>query len=300
MNVRFWSTDFEVGGRYLDSNLRDSNDILLDAAALHARIEEDGYLLIRGLRDRGAVLEARRQILERLQAKGALEPGSATMDGIVNPDYRYPTTTGTRDNEELRALPAVQNLRRAPGVLNFFRRFLGGEARPFDFQWVRVAAPGAESAIHSDIVFMGRGTQRVYTCWSPLGDISMDMGPIVMCVGSHKADGLREYWKADVDRDLVQGWLSKDPVETVERFGKRWSTTEFRAGDGLIFNMHILHASLANTSNRFRISTDARYQLASEPFDERWTGEKPLGHYNFWKPGVKLENVEASRAKWGI
>ena len=300
MKVRFWGTEFELGGPYLDAGLEESNGILHDVAALRARMEQEGYLLIRGLRDRGAVLEARRQILGNLKAKGALAEGAELMHGVVNPSCKYPATTGTRDNEELRALPAVQNLRRLPGVLDFFSRLLGGEAKPFDFQWVRVAAPGAESAIHSDIVFMGRGTQQVYTCWAPLGDISIDMGPIVMCVGSHKAEALRNYWKADVDRDLVQGWLSKDPMETVNRFGARWSTADFRAGDGLIFNMHILHASLANTSNRFRISADARYQLAAEPFDERWVGEKPIGHYNFWKPGIELESVEASRARWGL
>ena len=64
--------------------------------------------------------------------------------------------------------------------------------------------------------------------------------------------------------------------------------------------MRILHASLVNTSTRYRISVDSRYQLASEPFDERWVGERPLGHYNFWKPGVNLESVAESRAKWGL
>jgi hypothetical protein len=119
-------------------------------------------------------------------------------------------------------------------------------------------------------------------------------------VGTHKAAALEKYWAADVDRDLVAGWLSKDPVEIVDRFGGRWSTTDFHAGDAVIFNMRILHASLANTSNRYRISADARYQLASEPFDERWIGAKPLGHYNFWKPGIALENVTVSRSRWGL
>jgi hypothetical protein len=45
---------------------------------------------------------------------------------------------------------------------------------------------------------------------------------------------------------------------------------------------------------------DARYQLASEPFDERWVGENPMTHYNFWKPGVQLEPVAVSRQRWGF
>lgn len=185
-------------------------------------------------------------------------------------------------------------------MLDFFAGLLGGPVAPFDFQWVRIAAPGAESAIHSDIVFMGRGTHNLYTCWTTLGDISTEMGPIVLCLGSHNASALERYWQADVDRDLVQGWISKDPIEVAERFGGRWATTDFRAGDALIFSVRILHASLANTSDRFRLSADTRYQLASDPFDERWVGDPILGHYNFWNPDVQLEDVAVSRAKWGI
>jgi hypothetical protein len=41
----------------------------------------------------------------------------------------------------------------------------------------------------------------------------------------------------------------------------------------------MIHASLDNrTTDRVRISTDTRYQLASEPIDERWIGENPIGH----------------------
>ena len=300
MKVQFWGKELEVGGKYFDTNMRDSNDILHDAAALRARLDEDGYLLIRQLRPRDTVLLARRQILEKLQERGDLAPGSDLMEGIVNPDAAFPATTGTRDHQEFRALPAVKGLPRLPEAIGFFSRLLGGPAAPFDYQWVRIARPGSESAIHSDIVFMGRGTHNLYTCWTPLGDVTVDMGPVVLCLGTERAKALRPYWASDVDRDLIEGWLSKDPIEIADRFGGRWATTNFRAGDVLVFSMHILHASLANTSGKFRLSTDARYQLASEPFDERWIGESPMGHYNFWKPGVQLEDVAVSRARWGI
>jgi hypothetical protein len=44
--------------------------------------------------------------------------------------------------------------------------------------------------------------------------------------------------------------------------------------------MFTLHCSLDNTSpqGRIRLSIDTRYQLKSEPADERWTGEEPFGH----------------------
>jgi hypothetical protein len=42
--------------------------------------------------------------------------------------------------------------------------------------------------------------------------------------------------------------------------------------------MGTVHASLDNHSNRIRLSSDSRYQLASEPADERWVGAAPVGH----------------------
>ena len=58
----------------------------------------------------------------------------------------------------------------------------------------------------------------------------------------------------------------------------RWLTTDYRAGDLLVFSMYTTHCSLDNTSDRIRLSSDTRYQLASEPLDERWIGENPIAH----------------------
>ena len=44
--------------------------------------------------------------------------------------------------------------------------------------------------------------------------------------------------------------------------------------------MDTVHAALDNLSevNRCRLSSDSRYQLASEPADERWNGHNPIAH----------------------
>jgi len=49
--------------------------------------------------------------------------------------------------------------------------------------------------------------------------------------------------------------------------------------------MFLVHASLDNrTTNRLRISSDSRYQRASEPIDERWSGQ-PAGTQHSGKRG---------------
>ena len=301
MKVKFFGNDMEVGGPYLTTDLHDSNDILQDGEKLMRRLRRDGYLLIRKLRDPDLVLSARRAVLESMNAHGLLKPGSELMEGILNPDAKHASTTGVRGNEEYRQLPAVQAMFAEKVVPDFFDTLLGGASGTFDFQWMRVARNGAESPIHSDIVFMGRGTHNLYTCWTPIGDVTLNMGPIVLCLGSEKIEALQKtYWASDVDRDLIEGYFSKDPMEMVTKFGGSWATSEFHPGDVLIFGMHILHASLANLSDRYRISADMRYQLASEPFDERWKGMPLKKHYAFWDPAAKLEPAQESRRRWGV
>lgn len=301
MKVKFFGYEMEVGGPYLTTDLRESNDILHDGVRLRERMESDGYLLIRRLRDPQLVLTARRQILETMHGQGLLMPGAELMEGIINPDALRGATTGVRANEEYRQLAAVQGMFAEHSVWKLFENLLGGSPGTFDFQWMRVAGTGAESPIHSDIVFMGRGTQNLYTCWTPIGDVTLDMGPIALCLGTEKIERLKDtYWASDVDRDLIEGYFSKDPMEIVNEFHGRWATTEFHSGDILVFGMHVLHASLANTSNRYRISADARYQLASEPFDDRWKGQPLKKHYAFWDPANQLEPVQVSRKRWGI
>ena len=57
-------------------------------------------------------------------------------------------------------------------------------------------------------------------------------------------------------------------------WGGRWLMAGFRAGHLLAF-----------TSQRIRLSADARYQPASVPIDERWIGEGSIGHGRARKPG---------------
>ncbi len=146
---------------------------------------------------------------------------------------------------------------------------------------------------------MGRGSTNLHTTWIPFGDIPVDHGTLAMCVGSNHLDSfapIREtYGQMDVDRDLIEGWFTKDPMEIVEKFGGQWATTDFRAGDVILFGMHTMHASTTNLTNRFRLSCDIRFQPASDPVDERWR-EGGGGHNPLETP----RPIEEARVEWGV
>jgi hypothetical protein len=213
MQVRFRNRTLQLGSDSIGADLRESNDIVGDPAWIRQRLGEDGYLLVRGLRDRNKVLAARLAILEKLAERGALDPHSPLAEGVIRQGSDVGLTTTVRGKDELKTLPAFRELAQSREPFQFFQRLLGGEVRSFDFQWLRVAGPGAESAIHCDVVFMGRGTKDLYTCWTPLGDVALDMGPVDICLGSHRFEKLKEtYGRMDVDRDLIEGHFSKRRV----------------------------------------------------------------------------------------
>lgn len=280
------------------AELPDATPLLGDPAALRRRLEEDGCLLLRGLHDRELVLAARRQMLTRMAAAGALAADAPLMDGVVAPGFARGLSS-----KELTACPAYRELVASPRIMGFFDALFGAPSMTYDFKWLRAVRHGDFTGAHMDIVYMGRGTTDVCTCWTPIGDVAIEQGPLAVCLGSHRAPGfarVREtYGRMDVDRDHVQGHFSTDPREIAERFGGRWATTAFRAGDALVFGMFTMHMSLVNVSDRWRLTTDTRYQRAADPVDERWVGAQPKGHYAWNTPGANVDMTEARR-QWGV
>jgi hypothetical protein len=298
--LRFGPRDLELGGRYL-TTLRDSTGLAGQPPALRARLAEDGYLLIRGLHDRAEVLEARARMLETIAGKSpeAFAPGHAPADALINRAQGGGAFLGGAEATQLPAYRAVVDGRR---TMDFFSRLFGEPALTFDYKWLRLVGLDSFTGAHFDNVYMSRGSERLLSMWTPLGDVPFEQGPLAVLAGSHNLPGFARvrstYGQMDVDRDRVGGWFSNDPVELVDRFGGCWATSEFEAGDALIFGMYTMHGSLTNVSDRYRLSCDTRYQPAADPADERWVGEKPKAHYN-WSAGPQVP-MEEKRREWGV
>ena len=48
----------------------------------------------------------------------------------------------------------------------------------------------------------GAGSKSLYTMWTALGDVSLEMGPLAFCPGSHKIRKLKETYGAAVPQSL--------------------------------------------------------------------------------------------------
>lgn len=264
------------------AELRDSADFIDDGDGLRARMEADGYLYLRGVLNREAVLKARMEILTRLGSVG---------------EFKEPFIEGLSSGTSLRAeevsdlgafwqsICEGQDLRAVTHdgpIVPIMERLLGEPVLSFDFLWLRTMHPGRASAFHFDHVYMNRGTERLYTVWTPLGDIALEEGPLLLVEESHRWDDLhRDFRGLDVDKEKDRpGHVTLDPVTLAQERGTHLLTAEFKAGDVVIMPMFMLHGSMDNRSaiGRVRLSSDTRYQPASEPVDDRWVGENPIAH----------------------
>lgn len=294
MKVRFGYRDLEFPSGEL-SPLRESNDALGDVAALWQRMDEDGYLLLRGLIARDTVLSAREVVLKHMREQQVLLPNTPVLEGVMpqgGPSIRMMGGKGIAHHPDV--LAALEN----PALFALFERLFGEPALSFPFKWLRAIGNEEYTGAHFDYVYMGRGSSNLYTVWIPLGDVPIQQGTLAICRGSHKLDSFARirdtYGRMDIDRDGISGWFERDPMQIVERFGGQWQGADYGGGDVIIFGMHTMHASTTNLTTRFRLSCDVRYQPAGDPVDERWKRDGS-GHY-----GKMQRDMESARAQWGL
>jgi hypothetical protein len=273
--------------------LQPSTDALADPAELRRRLDAEGYLYLPGFFDRALVEHARTSMTDRLAAQGLLHPDRAPYDAIAHPDPAKRTAFKADLAENN---PAIDRIVYGPELFGFYEKFFGEAVRAFDFKWLRCVGPGLGTQAHCDWVYMGRGTPNLLTCWIPYGDVPLEVGGLIMLEKSHlQSSRIKSYLEVDVDAYCEnkpkqaataaaggwshKGWLSDRSDTLPEKFSTRWLTAKnWRMGDFITFNMTMIHGSLDNSSDRIRLSSDTRYQRASEPADERWIGPKPIGH----------------------
>jgi hypothetical protein len=287
------------GGNELDTSsekfgfLRDSNDAIGAPETLRDRMERDGYLFLPGFFEREEVRVARLAVCAELEAEGNLDPDEPVELAIARTDAKlsFRPDIANGDNSG----PLIRKVIYGEKIMRFFSMFLAGEATHYDFTWMRTIAPGPGSPAHCDVIFMGRGTTNLYTAWVPFGDVPLHVGGLLLIEGSHHDHNVLEsYCTLDYDSSChnrpdehplktagfyTSGAISENMPEMRNTVGGRLLTAEeYKMGDLLIFSVFLVHGSLDNQSREIRLSTDSRYQLASEPLDERWIGENPPGH----------------------
>jgi hypothetical protein len=255
----------------------DSSAILDDPEALRARARADGYLFIRGLLPADAVHAARRQVMERLDEFGWLDRTAPLGDGVIDdaaingisgeelrPDIGISRAGYLRIQQlrDLHALPHHRNL------ISLYERLTDDFVFVHPRHIVRVFTSHRDlhpTPAHQDFPLV-QGTDKTWTCWFPLGDCGLDLGPVTICEGSHTA-GYRPVEEAPGAGGIAVQRCGEETAAEI------WRRGPFRAGDVLTFTAMTVHRALpATRRDRIRLSMDVRYQAISEPIEAKSLG----------------------------
>jgi ectoine hydroxylase-related dioxygenase (phytanoyl-CoA dioxygenase family) len=247
-----------------------------DREALRARLDRDGYLFLPGFFDPEMVLRFRAHYFAALAPSGLTRAGSDPVEGAAADPADLDRAT-FRHILFKQVVPGAEYeaLCRDPGLVAFYQWFLGtDELHLHRRKIIRHVGPGeagvgAATQAHYDLVYLREGTDRVVSSWIPLGDCPIERGPLIYLEGSHHK--VREQEAAGTLKRPAAS-LTADLPALADEYDARWLVADFAAGDLLVHNAHIVHASLDNRdpAGRFRLSTDIRYQPAAEPVDQRW------------------------------
>lgn len=242
------------------ASLRESNDLLHDAAGLRSRLADDGYLFFREAAPRQPILDLRRQMLELCRDAGWLDPAADLMEA------RWSGIGPYAENEppymavyrKIVNLPLFNDLPRHTFYLNLMERVLGAPVLNHRMHIGRVSFPNnplQTTPTHQDFHYIA-GSPDTFTIWTPLGDTPLALGGLAVLRGSHRA-GYLEHTEFPGQKYAAFG-LSDDrlPRENVE-----WQAAHYRPGDCLIFHSYTIHKALPNTTGaHLRLSMDNRYQ----------------------------------------
>lgn len=268
----------------VSTELRESSDRRGDYQALRDRIATDGYVFFRGLLDPDQVRAVGRAGLSHLQRSGWTAPGRPAESAPAQlPVRAVRMRDAFRDAGYRRIVadPAFNQIPLAAALADVMAQILGPYGFCYPLKIPRVVYPSRlvprspGNVVHKDYT----SVQDMFTCWVPLGEVPASLGGLAVQPGSQRWTRVR--------------------YRPLERLEPGWLTTDYRAGDVLVFHCLTTHAALPNREDRLRLSAEYRWQLADQPAPRRMVfgpngqeiGSRLFGRASWWRsvtPGLTL------------
>ena len=227
--------------------LSPANALLGDADALRQRLARDGYVFFRGLIPGAEAANAADGVRAALRRGGWID-----RRGQASADPRALNPKDALGDQAFRAAIASPAFNRIPYLMPLrqtIRMILGPLAFSYPSKVLRAIYPERPPDvtrgryIHRD--YAVSGVQDMLTTWIPLIDIPVRLGGLAVRPGSHLDPPARPRLLSSAERG--------------------WATTDYRAGDVLVFHCLTSHAALPNCDTALRLSGDFRWQCSDQP-----------------------------------
>jgi hypothetical protein len=236
--------------------LRESTADAHDVVALRSRVRSEGYVFLRGLIDRALVERSAAVAYGSFQSAGWLEPGGPPEQAAIGLPVRTSEPAQAWTDPGYRRWAASPAFNRLPYEESFralMLTLMGNRAFVYPTKVARYVYPSRLVPTHKGMYvhqdFSVAGVMDMFTCWVPMMDIPRDLGGLCIKPGSQGGRLVRPH----LLRDDARGWL----------------TTDYRAGDVLVFHCLTAHAAAPNRTDRMRLSGEYRWQLSDDPVPRR-------------------------------
>ena len=253
-------------------------------------LQEHGYVVLRRYIPTALVRAARLEVFSRLYEVG--EVAEPIAEGLLTGSSQRsdPDEDDGAFWKSVSVGAALRRVTHGAEVRALMSTVLGTPPRAHDLLYLRPMPRGEATALHYDYPFFAGESERIYTVWIPFGDVPLCDGPLVIVERSFEFDDLLDPircidFSVDRSNDAVQAAAYQSPnrihpVALAQERQTRLLSSDFAAGDVVVFSGFTLHGSLDNDSsqNRLRLSCDVRYQPAADSCaDERYFGADPKG-----------------------
>lgn len=240
---------------------RESSDALSNGAELRRRMEQDGYLFIKGLIPPQDIAALRAQTIAIVTDAGWLKsdtpPDAAIADparACVDPEPAYLAVY-----KPMYRLEALHDIAHHPAVLDALAAMAGGPVLPHPRLILRNVfpqRPDYTTPAHQDFPHI-QGTPETYSVWVPLGDCPLDQGGLTIAEGTHR-EGVLPFRVSS----------GAGGMEVADPYEGRWVAGDFAMGDAILFHSMVVHKALPNITDKLRQSVDNRYQRIDQPLVE--------------------------------
>ena len=274
--------------------LRDSTENSGNFARLSEIIDEDGYVLLRGLVDPERSLRVKRDIMAIMREHHIIE--NDCVDEPMWSGGPHPTEAEyMRFYDKVVRLESFNALAESSQILALAAGITGDRMKCWTQRLIRVMYPDLDAPADTGLGAHQDGNPQFgyqavsfYTCWLPLMKIDAKMGGLAVSSGSHKL-GMLDHAGAGAPSSAKD---TKSKGFGLDASKLRWATGEFHPGDAVFFTNLTAHHGLLNRSDRIRMSCDFRYQKTTGTVS--WIADM-LGP-DVRRIGQKIDELLAGRA----
>jgi ectoine hydroxylase-related dioxygenase (phytanoyl-CoA dioxygenase family) len=219
-------------------------------------LQEHGYIVFRQGLDRASIMSARKEVLSRLNEVG--EIAEPVIEGRATGQSRRPDPTEDRGKfwKSVNCGHALREVTHGRPTYDIVAKVFGEAARGHDLMYLRPMPPGGVTPLHYDYPFFAGDSLRIHTVWIPIGDVPLCDGPLVIVENSFQFNDLLDAIRAidfsdNRSNDAVQAAAydapnALHPIDLAEQRSVRLLSTDFEAGDVVVFSGFTLHGSLDN------------------------------------------------------